>query len=108
MVNMQQRHHLVPKRYHNITANTVLTAMLKIIMTNHIIQVALNTTGAVMSTLIRADKDSAKQRVVSPQALSNAVVMKERIVLDKRSSIVIPINRQVGAKQNHELYQKSR
>ena len=95
MVNMLQLHHPVPKQYHNITANTVLTAMLKIIMTNHIIQVALNTTGAVMSTLIKAvDKDTANQRAVN-QSLTNAGEMIERMVPDKKNTTIALINRQV-------------
>ena len=95
MVNMLQLHHPVPKQYHNITANTVLTAMLKIIMTNHIIQVALNTIGAVMSTLIKAvDKDTANQRAVN-QSLTNAGEMIERMVPDKKNTTIALINRQV-------------
>ena len=82
--------------------------MFKITTTNHIFQVAPDTKGVVMSTLIRVDKDSAKQRVENLQALLNAVATKEHIVLDKKSSIAILINRLVAVKQKYELYQKSR
>ena len=95
MVNMLRLHHLVPKRCHNITANTVLTAMLKMIMTNHIFQATRNTTGAVMSTLIKAaDKDTANQRAVNPSIPTNAGDMIERKVPDKKNPTMALINRQ--------------
>ena len=108
MVNMLQLHHPVPKQYHNITANTVLTAMLKIIMTNHIIQVALNTTGAVMSTLIKAvDKDTANQRAVN-QSLTNAGEMIERMVPDKKNLTMALINRQAETGLKLDQHQKQK
>ena len=70
---------------------------------NNIFQVAPDTKGPVMSTLTGADKDSAKPRVASPQPLSNAVATKGHIVLGKKSSIALLINRQVGLKPKHEL-----
>ena len=108
MVNMPQLHHLVPKQYHNITANTVLTAMLKIIMMNHIIQVALNTTGAVMSMLIKvADKDTANQRAVN-QSLTNAGEMIERIFPDKKNPKMSLINRQAETGLKLDQHQKQK
>lgn len=105
---MQRLPPLAQRRPHNHTVKQVQVIMFKITTTNHIFQAAPDTKGAVMSTLIRVDKDSAKQRVANLQALSNAVVTKEHIVLDKKSSIAILINRPVAVKQKYELYQKSR
>ena len=107
-VSMQRLPPLAQRRPHNHTVKQVQVIMFKITTTNHIFQAAPDTKGAVMSTLIRVDKDSAKQRVANLQALSNAVVTKEHIVLDKKSSIAILINRPVAVKQKYELYQKSR
>ena len=108
MVNMLQLHHLVPKQYHNIIANTVLTAMLKMTMTNHIFQAAQNTIGAVMSTLIEAaDKDTANQRAVNPY-LTNAGVMIEGKVPDKKNPIMALINRQVETGLKLDLHQNQK